>query len=125
MKEIISTSKAPAAIGPYSQATMHNGIIYCSGQIPLDPVTMEIVGDDVSTQAKQVMINLKSVLEEAGSDFSKVLKCSIFLDSMDDFTAANEIYGAYFEKNPPARETVAVQTLPKNVLIEISCIAYR
>ena len=86
---------------------------------------MEIVGDDVSTQAKQVMINLKSVLEEAGSDFSKVLKCSIFLDSMDDFTAANEIYGAYFEKNPPARETVAVQTLPKNVLIEISCIAYR
>lgn len=125
MKEIISTSKAPAAIGPYSQATMHNGIIYCSGQIPLDPVTMEIVGDDVSTQAKQVMINLKSVLKEAGSDFSKVLKCSIFLDSMDDFTAANEIYGAYFEKNPPARETVAVQTLPKNVLIEISCIAYR
>jgi 2-iminobutanoate/2-iminopropanoate deaminase len=125
MKEIISTSKAPAAIGPYSQATMHNGIIYCSGQIPLDPVTMEIVGDDVSTQAKQVMINLKSVLKEAGSDFSKVLKCSIFLDSMDDFAAANEIYGAYFEKNPPARETVAVQTLPKNVLIEISCIAYR
>lgn len=125
MKEIISTSKAPAAIGPYSQATMHNGIIYCSGQIPLDPVTMEIVGDDVSTQAKQVMINLKSVLEEAGSDFSKVLKCSIFLDSMDDFAAANEIYGAYFKKNPPARETVAVQTLPKNVLIEISCIAYR
>ena len=125
MKEIISTSKAPAAIGPYSQATVHNGIIYCSGQIPLDPVTMEIVGDDVSTQAKQVMINLKSVLEEAGSDFSKVLKCSIFLDSMDDFAAANEIYGAYFEKNPPARETVAVQTLPKNVLIEISCIAYR
>ena len=125
MKEIISTSKAPAAIGPYSQATMHNGIIYCSGQIPLDPVTMEIIGDDVSTQAKQVMINLKSVLEEAGSDFSKVLKCSIFLDSMDDFAAANEIYGAYFEKNPPARETVAVQTLPKNVLIEISCIAYR
>ena len=125
MKEIISTSKAPAAIGPYSQATVHNGIIYCSGQIPLDPVTMEIIGDDVSTQAKQVMINLKSVLKEAGSDFSKVLKCSIFLDSMDDFAAANEIYGAYFEKNPPARETVAVQTLPKNVLIEISCIAYR
>ena len=125
MKEIISTSKAPAAIGPYSQAPMHNGIIYCSGQIPLDPVTMEIVGDDVSTQAKQVMINLKSVLKEAGSDFSKVLKCAIFLDSMDDFAAANEIYGAYFEKNPTARETVAVQTLPKNVLIEISCIAYR
>ena len=125
MKEIISSSKAPGAIGPYSQATTHNGIIYCSGQIPLDPVTMEIIGDDVSTQAKQVMINLKSVLKEAGSDFSKVLKCSIFLDSMDDFAAANEIYGAYFEKNPPARETVAVQTLPKNVLIEISCIAYR
>jgi 2-iminobutanoate/2-iminopropanoate deaminase len=125
MKEIISTDNAPAAIGPYSQATVHNGIIYCSGQIPLNPATMEIVGEDVTTQAKQVMANLKSVLEAAGSDFSKVLKCSIFLDSMDDFAAVNEVYGAFFESNAPARETVAVQTLPKNVMVEISCIAYR
>ena len=125
MKEIISTDNAPAAIGPYSQATVHNGIIYCSGQIPLNPATMEIVGEDVTTQAKQVMANLKSVLEAAGSDFSKVLKCSIFLDSMDDFAAVNEVYGSFFVDNPPARETVAVQTLPKNVMVEISCIAYR
>ena len=125
MKEIVSTDNAPAAIGPYSQATVHNGIIYCSGQIPLNPATMEIVGEDVTTQAKQVMANLKSVLEAAGSDFSKVLKCSIFLDSMDDFAAVNEVYGEFFDSNPPARETVAVQTLPKNVMVEISCIAYR
>lgn len=125
MKEIISTEKAPAAIGPYSQATVHNNIIYCSGQIPLDPETMEIVGEDVTTQAKQVMTNLEAVLRAAGSDFSKVLKCSIFLDSMDDFAAVNEVYGAYFTENPPARETVAVQTLPKNVMVEISCIAFK
>ena len=125
MKEIISTEKAPAAIGPYSQATSYNNIIYCSGQIPLDPQTMQIVGEDVTTQAKQVMKNLEAVLAAAGSDFSKVLKCSIFLDSMDDFGAVNEVYGGYFTENPPARETVAVQTLPKNVLVEISCIAYK
>ncbi len=125
MKEIISTDNAPAAIGPYSQATVHQGIVYCSGQIPLNPATMEIVGDDVTSQAKQVMANLKAVLEAAGTDFSKVLKCSIFLDSMDDFAAVNEVYGSFFTENPPARETVAVQTLPKNVMVEISCIAYR
>jgi len=124
MKKIISTEKAPAAIGPYSQAVAYNGIVYCSGQIPLDPKTMEIVGADASTQAKQVMKNLNEVLKEAGSDFSKVIKCSIFLDTMDDFGSVNEVYGAYFDNDPPARETVAVQTLPKNVLVEISCIAY-
>ena len=124
MKEIVSTSKAPAAIGPYSQATVHNGTVYCSGQIALDPDSMKVVEGDVAVQAKQVMDNLKAVLEEAGSDFSKVLKCSIFLDSMDDFAVVNEVYGSYFDENPPARETVAVQTLPKNVLVEVSCIAY-
>jgi 2-iminobutanoate/2-iminopropanoate deaminase len=86
---------------------------------------MQIVGEDVTTQAKQVMKNLEAVLAAAGSDFSKVLKCSIFLDSMDDFGAVNEVYGGYFTENPPARETVAVQTLPKNVLVEISCIAHK
>jgi 2-iminobutanoate/2-iminopropanoate deaminase len=122
-KKIVSTDQAPAAIGPYSQAVIHGGLVYCSGQIALNPVTMEIVGEDAETQAKQVMNNLGEVLSAAGSDFSKVLKCSIFLDSMDDFGVVNEVYGAYFEVDPPARETVAVQTLPKHVLVEISCIA--
>lgn len=124
MKKIHSTKKAPAAIGPYSQATSHNGVLYCSGQISLDPDTMEIVGTTAAEQARQVMENLSAVLEEAGSDFSKVLKCSIFLDNMDDFGAVNEVYGSYFESAPPARETVAIETLPKNALVEISCIAY-
>ena len=122
-KKIVSTDQAPAAIGPYSQAVIHGGLVYCTGQIALNPVTMEIVGEDAETQAKQVMNNLGEVLSAAGSDFSKVLKCSIFLDSMDDFGVVNEVYGAYFEVDPPARETVAVQTLPKHVLVEISCIA--
>jgi 2-iminobutanoate/2-iminopropanoate deaminase len=122
-KKIVSTDQAPAAIGPYSQAVIHGGLVYCSGQIALNPVTMEIVGEDAETQAKQVMNNLGKVLSAAGSDFLKVLKCSIFLDSMDDFGVVNEVYGAYFEVDPPARETVAVQTLPKHVLVEISCIA--
>lgn len=124
MKKIHSTDNAPAAIGPYSQATSHNGVLYCSGQIPLNPDTMEIVGNTAAEQAEQVMVNLKAVLEEAGTDFSKVLKCSIFLADMNDFTSVNEVYGARFESDPPARETVAVKTLPKNVLVEISCIAY-
>lgn len=122
-KKIVATNSAPAAIGPYSQAVMHNGLVYCSGQIALNPDTMEIVGEDAKSQALQVMKNLAEVLRAAGSDFSKVIKCSIFLDSMDDFGVVNEVYGAFFTENPPARETVAVQTLPKNVLVEISCIA--
>ncbi len=121
---VVQTDKAPAAIGPYSQAVIFNNIIYCSGQIALDPQTMELVQGDIKIQAKQVMENLKQVLLEAGSDFGKVLKCSIFLDDMNDFNVVNEIYAEYFGENPPARETVAVETLPKNVKVEISCIAY-
>ena len=124
MKKIVHTDKAPAAIGPYSQAVIHNGVVYCSGQIPLNPETMEIVGDNAVDQAKQVMKNLGEVLAAAGSSFDKVIKCSIFLDSMDDFGGVNEIYAGYFETDPPARETVAVDTLPKHVLVEIGCIAY-
>lgn len=124
MKKIHSTDKAPAAIGPYSQATSHNGILYCSGQIPLDPETMEIVGDNAKEQAEQVMKNLEAVLKEAGIDFSHVLKCTIFLADMDDFATVNEVYGARFESEPPARETVAVKTLPKHVLVEVGCIAH-
>ena len=122
-KKIVSTDKAPAAIGPYSQAVIFNGIVYCSGQIALIPETMEIVKGGIEEQAEQVMKNLSEVLKAAGSDFSKVLKCTIYLQSMDDFIAVNGIYGAVFPENPPARETVAVKTLPRNVLVEISCIA--
>jgi 2-iminobutanoate/2-iminopropanoate deaminase len=122
--KIINTKNAPEAIGPYSQAVIHNGTVYCSGQIALNADKMELVEGGIEEQTHKVMNNLKAVLNEAGSDFSKVVKCSIYLDSMDDFPKVNEIYGKYFNENPPARETVAVETLPKNVLIEISCIAY-
>ncbi len=126
MKRIVHTEDAPDAIGPYSQATIHDGVVYCSGQIGLVPGSSDFAGNDndVESQAKQVMKNLESVLTEAGSSFDKVLKCSIFLADMDDFSAVNEIYGSYFPQNPPARETVAVKTLPKNCRVEVSCIAY-
>jgi 2-iminobutanoate/2-iminopropanoate deaminase len=124
MKRIIYTENAPEAIGPYSQATVHDGTVYCSGQIGIVPGTGEFVGDEVEAQAEQVMKNLEAVLEEAGSGFDKVLKCSIFLASMDDFAKVNEIYGQRFPESPPARETVAVKTLPKNCKVEVSCIAY-
>ncbi|MDX1641050.1 MAG: RidA family protein [Balneolaceae bacterium] len=123
MKKIVKTDKAPAAIGPYSQAVIFENIVYCSGQIALAPKTMELVSHSIEEQTKQVMDNIEQVLLEAGSNFSKVLKCSIFLDNMDDFTAVNEIYGTYFQENPPARETVEVSSLPKHAKIEISCIA--
>jgi len=121
---IIHTNNAPEALGPYSQAVSINGLVFCSGQIGIDPTTNSLSGDTVELQAKQVMKNLEAVLNQAGTTFSKVVKCSIFLADMDDFAAVNEIYGAYFPSNPPARETVAVRTLPKHCLVEISCIAY-
>lgn len=124
MKKIVHTDKAPKAIGPYSQAVIYDGMLYCSGQIPLDPETMEIVGETASEQAERVMKNLAAVLEAAETSFDKVLKCTIFLSDMSDFGFVNEVYGSYFESNPPARETVAVRTLPKNVMVEISCIAH-
>lgn len=125
MKKIIKTEKAPRAIGPYSQAVIYDNIIYISGQIALNPETMEIVDGGIDSQTKRVMDNLEAILVESNSDFSKVIKCSIFLADMDDFANVNEIYGSYFKSDPPARETVAVKTLPKNVLVEISCIAYQ
>ncbi|REL33273.1 RidA family protein [Rhodohalobacter sp. SW132] len=121
---VVQTKKAPAAIGPYSQAVIHNNIVYCAGQIPLDPASMDVVPGGVQKQTRQVMENLKQVLLEAGTSFGKVVKCSIFLDDMGDFKEVNEIYSEYFGENPPARETVAVETLPKHVKVEISCIAY-
>jgi 2-iminobutanoate/2-iminopropanoate deaminase len=122
-KKIVSTTSAPAAIGPYSQAVIHGNLVYCSGQIALIPATGEIIEGGIEQQAEQVMKNLGEVLKAAGSSFDKVIKSSIFLKSMDDFQTVNEIYGSRFSENPPARETVAVKTLPKDVLVEISCIA--
>ena len=120
--KFISTKEAPAAIGPYSQAIVANGMIYTSGQISMDE-TGVVVADDVVNQTHQVMKNLFYVLEEAGAHFNDVIKTTIFLTDMDDFAKVNEVYAHYFGHHKPARSTVAVATLPKNVLIEIECIA--
>jgi len=123
--EIIQTPNAPAAIGPYSQAVVVAGTIYCSGQIPLDPKTMQLVGADAAAQTEQVMKNLGAVLQAAGGSFETVVRTSIFLASMSDFAAVNEVYGVRFPGHKPARATVAVKELPKGALVEIDCIAVR
>jgi len=120
--KLISTDQAPAAIGPYSQAIVVNGMVYTSGQIGMDE-TGKVVADDVVNQAHQVLKNLFYVLEEAGAHFNDVIKTTIFLADMDDFEKVNEVYAHYFGHHKPVRSTVAVKTLPKNVLIEIDCIA--
>ena len=117
----ISTENAPAAIGPYCQATVHNGMVFTSGQIPLDPATGAIAGTTIEEQAHQVCRNLSAVLTAAGSDLTKVLKTTCFLSSMDDFAAFNGVYAQYFT-GKPARSCVAVKTLPKNVLVEVECV---
>lgn len=123
MKKIINTENAPAAIGPYSQAIYANGTLYISGQIPVDPSTGELV-DGIEKATHQVMKNLDAILTEAGFSFKNVVKASIFLKSMDDFAAVNEIYASYLDAASfPARETVQVSCLPKNVDVEISMIA--
>lgn len=123
MKKIIFTDKAPAPIGPYSQAVAFGNTLYTSGQIALHPQTGELVTSDIETETKQVMENMKAVLEAAGTTFENVIKSTIFLSNMDDFAKINGIYGAYFnEKTAPARETVQVAKLPKNVNVEISMI---
>jgi len=123
MKKIIFTDKAPAPIGPYSQAVAFGNTLYTSGQIALHPQTGELVTGDIETETKQVMENMKAVLEAAGTTFENVIKSTIFLSNMDDFAKINGIYGAYFnEKTAPARETVQVAKLPKNVNVEISMI---
>lgn len=127
MKTIISTNDAPSAIGPYNQATAFEKLVFLSGQIPLDPESMELVGgDDVKAQTRQVMENLKAVLAEANSSFDNVLKTTCYLSDMDNFVAFNEIYAEYFgADDAPARATVAVRTLPKNVLVEVDAIAFK
>lgn len=122
-KKIINTSNAPAPIGPYSQAVQTGNLLFISGQVPINPATGNVEATDVAGEAEQVMKNLQAVLTEAGYDFGHVVKTTIFLSDMSLFTTVNEVYGKYFTGNFPARETVAVKGLPKNVNIEISMIA--
>jgi len=123
-KKIINTSKAPAPIGPYSQAVLKGNMLFTSGQIAIDPTTSELIDGTVSEETEQVMQNLKAVLTEAGMTFEHVLKTSIFIANMEDFAAINKVYSAYFdEATAPARETVEVANLPKYVKVEISMIA--
>ncbi len=121
--KIIKTDQAPAPIGPYSQAIESNGLIFTSGQIAIDPATNTLIDGDVVTQAKQVFENLKAVLEAAGSGLDRVVKTTIYLKNMNDFAQVNEIYATYFGQAVPARSTVEVARLPKDVLIEVDCIA--
>ena len=120
--KVVYTEKAPAAIGPYSQAMILNGVLFTSGQIPVNPATGEINGNTIETQAEQVMKNLGEVLKEAGSSFEKAVKTTCFLADMGDFAKFNEVYAKYFV-HKPARSCVAVKTLPKNVLCEVEVIA--
>ncbi len=122
-KKIISTEKAPKAIGPYSQAIRIEGLVYSAGQIGLNPATMEIVEGGIEAQTRQVLTNLKAVLEAAGSGLNYVIKTTVFLKDMNDFAAMNAIYAESFPENPPARSTVAVAGLPKGGLVEIEVIA--
>ncbi len=123
-REIIHTDQAPAAIGPYSQAVKAGSLLFASGQIPLDPGTGELIGeDDVAQQTVQVLDNLKAVLEAGGSSLHAVCRCEVFLKDLADFGTVNEIYGRYFKDEPPARITVEVARLPKDVLVEIAAIA--
>jgi 2-iminobutanoate/2-iminopropanoate deaminase len=124
-KQIISTDKAPAPIGPYSQAVMTGGTLYISGQVAIDPATGQVIQGDIEAEARQVMQNLGNILRAYGLDHSNIVKTTIFLKSMDDFARINTVYGSFFEKDFPARETVEVSRLPKDVKIEISCIAVK
>lgn len=121
--QIVSTEQAPAAIGPYSQGVVANGMVFTAGQIALDPRTMQIVEGDVAVQTERVMLNLAAVLREAGSDLSAVVKTTVFLRDMGDFAAMNEVYGRHFGEHKPARSTVQAARLPRDVAVEIECIA--
>jgi 2-iminobutanoate/2-iminopropanoate deaminase len=120
----VQTADAPAAIGPYSQGVVANGMVYTAGQIPLDPATMELVGGaDVAAQTERVMLNLAAILEHAGASLSTVVKTTVFLTDMNDFVAMNEVYGRHFGEHRPARSTVEVCRLPKDVKVEIEAVA--
>ena len=124
MKKIIKTKNAPSPVGPYNQAILFNNTLYASGQIAINPLNNQIINENIEAETKQVMENLNEVLKEAKMDFSNVVKCTIFLKDMNDFESVNQIYSTFFnEKDAPARETVEVSMLPKNVNVEISLIA--
>ncbi|HWZ04331.1 MAG TPA: RidA family protein [Mucilaginibacter sp.] len=125
MKTVINTSNAPAPIGPYSQAVKAGNFIFVSGQVAIHPGTGELILDDIKTETKQVMDNINAILVEAGVDFSHIVKTSIFLKDMQNFAQVNEVYGTYFNDNFPARETVQVAGLPKNVNVEITVTAFK
>lgn len=125
MKKIISTDNAPAAIGPYSQAVEVNGVVYCSGQIPINPKTGNVVEGGIEEQTKQSFANIKAILEEAGLNMSKIVKTTVLLADIQDFSKMNEIYASVFEAPYPARSAFAVKDLPKGVLVEIEVIAVR
>lgn len=125
MKKVITTDMAPKAIGPYSQAIMAEDLLFASGQIAIDPAKGELVEGGIEAQAKQVMENIKNLLAAAGMDFSSVVKTTIFLTDINNFSLINDIYGSYFSKEPPARSCVEVSHLPKGALIEIEVIAHR
>ncbi len=124
-KNVIQTDAAPKALGPYSQAIVANGMVFCAGQIPLDPATGNLVSGGIAEQTHQVLRNLRAVLKAAGSDLDRSVKTTVFLKSMDSFAAMNEVYGRpeYFGANPPARSTVEVARLPRDVLVEIEVVA--
>ena len=122
-KTIINSNNAPAPIGPYSQAVLAGNTLYVSGQVCFDPQTGELVNSDIVSETHRVMKNLKAILEEAGASFANVVKCTIFVKDLNNFVAINGAYGEYFSVNPPARETVEVSRLPRDVNVEISCIA--
>jgi 2-iminobutanoate/2-iminopropanoate deaminase len=123
MREVIATEHAPQAIGPYSQAIRAQGLVFTSGQVAIDPATQQVISGDISVQTDRVLKNLESILQASGSGLEKVLRCTVFLKSMGDFGAMNEVYGRYFKQSPPARSTVEVARLPKDVLVEIDVIA--
>ena len=123
MKKIVATDKAPKAIGPYSQAIVHNGLAFLSGQIPLDPATGQLVEGDIAVQTTRVLQNLKAVLEACGSGLDQVVKTTVYMKDMGEFAKMNEVYGKYFSENPPARSTVEAARLPRDVRVEIDAIA--
>ena len=124
-RERITTSEAPGAIGPYSQAIVSGELVFASGQVALDPAKGELVGEDVRAQTRQALQNLSAVLTAAGSSLANIAKTTVFLTSMSDFAAMNEVYGEFFTSDPPARSTIAVAALPRNALVEIEAIALR
>lgn len=125
MKNVIKTEKAPAAIGPYSQAIEVNGVIYTSGVVPIDPATGEVVEGDIKVQAKRVFESMKALLEAAGSDMDQAVKTTVFIQDMNDFAALNEVYATYFTGDYPARSCVEVARLPKDVLLEMEVVALK